>query len=69
MKKAYIKPEMDIFKTEVENMICQSPLTYEESPVVGSGDPVLSKEFDFEPEELDFGLDFGFGPGGFNFPQ
>ncbi|MBO7580362.1 MAG: hypothetical protein J6T38_02425 [Bacteroidaceae bacterium] len=65
MKRAYIKPETDIFKTEMENMICQSPLTYETNPKVGSGDPVLSREFDFESEDLDF----SFGLNEFNFPQ
>ena len=65
MKKVYIEPQMEILETEVESLICNSPLTYEESPVVGSGDPVLSREFDFEEEDLNFDFDIGSGLVGF----
>lgn len=54
MKKVYIKPETLAFQTEVESMICQSPLTYEGTPVVTPNDPVLSKERGFEAEDFDF---------------
>ncbi|MBO7580788.1 MAG: hypothetical protein J6T38_04620 [Bacteroidaceae bacterium] len=69
MQKAYIKPKMESFDMEVEGLICNSPLTYEEGPVVGPTNPVLSKEFDFEEEDLNFGFDIGFGLGSLNFPQ
>ena len=65
MQKAYIKPQMEILETEVESMICESPLTYEPGPTVGPTNPVLSKEFDFEEEDLNFGFDIGSGLVGF----
>ena len=47
MKRAYIKPQMEILEMKLESLICESSLTYEEDPVVGPSDPVLSREFDF----------------------
>ena len=57
---------MEILDTEVESLICESPLTYEPGPTVSSSDPVLSREFDFEEEDLNFDFDIGSGLGGFN---